>query len=173
MRKRNFLNTISNAQEDILQQFLDLLNKINADYCVIGGLGVNAYVEPVVSLDLDIVVVNDSVDSLIKEAYKNFKIEKFQHSINLTNSKSELRLQVQTDPRYQVFISRSSLKSVMGYEMKVASLKDILQGKIWAYLDEERRESKRQKDLADIYRIIEAFPDLKDCVPEKMIQGLR
>jgi hypothetical protein len=34
--------------------------------------------------------------------------------------------------------------------MKVAALEDVLQDKVWAYLDESRRKSKRQKDLADI-----------------------
>jgi hypothetical protein len=59
MTKKEFMNSVANGQADILQQFLDLVNKMEIDYCVIGGLAVNAYVEPVVSLDLDIVVVMD------------------------------------------------------------------------------------------------------------------
>jgi hypothetical protein len=53
----------------------------------------------------------------------------------------------------------------MDYEMKVASIEDVLQGKVWAYSDETRRASKRQKDLADIYRLIEKSPRLKKLVP--------
>ena len=56
----------------------------------------------------------------------------------------------------------------MGYKMKVASLRDVFQGKIWAYSDEQRRKSKRQKDLADIYRLIEAYPQLKEKLPESI-----
>ena len=56
----------------------------------------------------------------------------------------------------------------MGYVMKVASLENVLQGKIWAYLDKERRASKRQKDLADIFRIIEKYPTLKKLLPKKI-----
>jgi hypothetical protein len=56
----------------------------------------------------------------------------------------------------------------MGYKMKVASLEDILQGKIWAYSDEQRRGSKRQKDLADIFRIVESYPKLKNKLPESI-----
>jgi hypothetical protein len=41
-----------------------------------------------------------------------------------------------------------------------------LQGKIWAYNDGKRRKSKRQKDLADIYRIIEKYPRLKARIPK-------
>jgi len=49
--------------------------------------------------------------------------------------------------------------------MKVASVEDVLQGKIWAYLDEQRRKSKRQKDLADIVRLIEEYSSLADLLP--------
>ena len=62
--------SLANGKEDVLQQFLDLLNELEIDYCVIGGLAVNAYVEPVVSLDLDIVVAADAIDKLSKAAKK-------------------------------------------------------------------------------------------------------
>jgi hypothetical protein len=166
MTKKEFMDSVSNGQEDIVQQLLDLLNEIKIDYCVIGGLGVNAYVEPVVSLDLDIVVVAEAIDKLIKAVEKIFKIEKFPHSFNLTSSKSDLRIQVQIDSRYQPFISRSLIKDIMGYKMKVAAIEDVLQGKIWAYSDEQRRKSKRQKDLADIFRLVETYPNLKDLLPD-------
>jgi hypothetical protein len=52
--------------------------------------------------------------------------------------------------------------------MMVASLEDVLQGKIWAYSDPERCQSKRQKDLADIFRIIESFPELKALLPDNI-----
>jgi hypothetical protein len=88
--------------------------------------------------------------------------------MNLSSTKSDLRIQLQTDPRYQTFITRSSIKDAMGYEMKVAVVEDVLQGKIWAYFDEQRRKSKRQKDLADIFRLIEAYPHLKELLPESL-----
>ena len=168
MTKKEFMHSISNGKEDILQQMLDLLNGMKIDYCVIGGLAVNAYVEPVVSLDLDLVVVSKATENLLKEAEKNFRMEKFPHRVNLSSTKSDLRIQLQTDPRYQNFIARSSIKEVMGYEMKVASIEDILQGKIWAYMDEQRRMSKRQKDLADIFRLVETYPLLKKLLPESL-----
>ena len=168
MTKKEFMNSVSNGQEDILQQLLDLLNEMKIDYCVIGGLAVNAYVEPVVSLDLDLVVVAKAIETLLKAAEKIFNIERFPHSLNLSSTKSDLRIQLQTDPRYQLFISRSSTKDVMGYKMKVATVEDVLQGKIWAYSDEQRRKSKRQKDLADIFRLIETYPHLKDSLPESL-----
>lgn len=56
--------------------------------------------------------------------------------------------------------------------MKVAAIEDVLRGKVWAYEDEERRPSKRQKDLADIYRFVEAYPRLKTLLPEGLIKDL-
>ena len=168
MTKKEFMNSVSHDQVGLLQQMLDLLNATKVDYCVIGGLAVNAFVEPVVSLDLDLVVVAEAIDDLLQEAEKLFLVEKFPHSINLSSAKSDLRIQLQTDPRYQDFIRRSSIKDVMGYDMKVAAVEDVLQGKLWAYLDDGRRKSKRQKDLADIYRLVEGYPFLKDLLPESL-----
>ncbi len=116
MTEKEFINTVSNSQEDILQRLLDLLHTMKIDYCVIGGLAVNAYVEPVVSLDLDLVVIANFTKNLIEAAGKEkiFKIERFHHSINLSSTKSDLRIRIQIDPRYQAFIPRSSLKRCDG-----------------------------------------------------------
>jgi hypothetical protein len=168
MTKKTFMNCVANGEKDILQQFLDLLNETETAYCVIGGLAVNAYAEPVVSLDLDIVIAANSVDKLIRAAEKIFAVKEFPHSLNLKSPHSDLRIQIQTDSRYQSFVSRAEIRDVMGYEMKVALLEDVMQGKIWAYSDEERRKSKRQKDLADIFRMAEAYPHLNDLLPEPL-----
>jgi hypothetical protein len=53
--------------------------------------------------------------------------------------------------------------------MKMTSAEDVLQGKIWAYSDEQRRKIKRQKDLADIVRILEIYPSLSDLLPLSII----
>lgn len=162
------MNRVANGEEDVLQQFLDLLNRLEIDYCAIGGLAVNTYVEPVVSLDLDIIVAADDLDKLCKTAEKIFTIQTFEYSVNLKSSKSDLRIQLQTDPNYQDFINNATVRNVMGYEMKVAALEDVLRGKIWVYSDESRRKSKRQKDLADIYRLIEAYPNLRALLPDSI-----
>jgi hypothetical protein len=165
MTKRQFFNAISNGGDAVLKRILGLLKKARADYCVIGGLAVNAYVEPVVSLDLDIVVITDALDTFLGLAQRTFKVERYPHSINLKAKQSDLRIQLQTDQRYQDFISRAVRKKVLGQQMKVGALEDVLQGKLWAYSDKQRRMSKRQKDLADIYRLVEAYPRLKSRLP--------
>lgn len=167
------MSAVANGKEDILQIFLDILNSTKTPYCIVGGLAVNAYVEPVVSLDLDVVIKIKDIDKIIKKAVeKGLKVERFEHSVNLTSSKSDLRIQIQTDPRYQEFLPRASSKEVLGYRMKVASIEDVLQGKVWAYLDEKRRMSKRQKDLADIIRLVESYPALKQLLSPSILEKL-
>lgn len=169
MNGKEFINSVANGKLDIIQMILDLFAETGSRYCLIGGLAVNAYVEPVVSLDLDIVVAVEDLETVSKKAgERGFRIAHFQHSINLTNKASDLRIQIQTDPRYQDFIMNAETRDVLGYDMKVATLGDVLQGKIWAYMDKERRKSKRQKDLADILRIIEAYPDLREALPQSL-----
>ena len=165
MTGKKFLNALANGTVDVIKEFIDLLAEFNIDYCLIGGLAVNAYAEPVVSMDLDLVLTSADTRKLVKACTPKFKIEKFPHSINLTHPKSDLRIQIQTDLRYQSFIASAIKKKVIGYELKVAKLEDVFQGKLWAYQDEERRKSKRQKDLADIMRLVETHKHLFDLLP--------
>lgn len=174
MTGKTFLKSVTNGEIDIIQILLSLLDEIESAYCVIGGLAVNAYAEPVVSLDLDIVVVLDRMDALRKAAQgKGMKVQEFEHSVNLSITGSDLRIQLQTDPRYQDFLLRSKRCEILGYEMVVACLEDVLKGKIWAYSDETRRKSKRQKDLADIMRLVETHPELENQLPPAIASQLQ
>lgn len=47
-----------------------MMSRAGVDCCVIGGLGVNAYVGPVVSLGLDIVVVAEASGRFLEAAAK-------------------------------------------------------------------------------------------------------
>jgi hypothetical protein len=166
MTGKEFLNSLANGKADILQMLLGIVSETDSRYCLIGGLAVNAYVEPVVSLDIDIVLATHDVATVVKAVKEQgWRVEQFEHSINLSSSMSDLRIQVQTDPRYQEFIEGAELREVLTYKLKVAKLEDVLQGKVWAYMDKARRRSKRQKDLADILRITEAFPNLLTKLP--------
>lgn len=159
-------------QTEFLNRTIELLTKHGIRYCVVGGQGVNAYAEPVVSLDLDIVI---AVDQLLKAEQllgQEFKVERFPHSLNISTAGSDLRIQVQTDPRYEAFLAGATVRDILGVALPVARLEDVLQGKIWAVLDPARRSSKRQKDLADIARLLEAYPHLRQRVPEQVLARL-
>jgi hypothetical protein len=169
MTGKEFLRALANGRTDIVQTLLDILGESGAGYCLIGGLAVNAYAEPVVSLDLDLVVVADRLAAVSQAARaRGLAVEEFEHSVNLSGAGSDLRIQLQTDPRYQDFLKRAQEREVLGYRLRVAAIEDVLQGKLWAHADSARRKSKRQKDLADILRLVEAQPELKERLPARI-----
>lgn len=124
-------------------------------YCLIGGLAVNCFVEPVYTLDADFVVIASSLSTL-----PSFLREQ--------EFASELRIQFSTDPRYQSFLPRSVEAVVLGISVKVACLEDLAQGKLWAYSDPLRRLSKRKKDELDLIRLAEAYPELRSLYPREL-----
>lgn len=172
MLAQTFWKTVVADRTDFLSRLMTLLNEHRIRYCVIGGQGVNAYVEPVVSLDLDLVIATGQIENAERLLGKEFIIERFPHSLNVSAPGSDLRAQIQTDPRYLPFVERASVHDILGLAMPVARVEDVLQGKLWAVQDPERRSSKRQKDLADIARLIEAYPALRQQVPPDVLKRL-
>ena len=169
MQALAFWKAVAMDQSNFLEGLIALLADNKIRYCVIGGQGVNAYAEPLVSLDLDLVVAVDQMDVVEKLLSSRYHVERFPHSLNVSESGSQLRVQIQTDPRYFDFPSRSSEQEVLGVRLPVATVEDVLAGKIWAAQDPERRASKRRKDLLDIERLIEAHPRLRSQVPPEIL----
>jgi hypothetical protein len=142
-------------------------------YCLIGGLAVNCYVEPVYTLDADIVAAASNLQSLAQRLrQEGYKIESQPHSLNATLPESELRIQFTTDERYQEFLPRALTAEVLGVQVKIACLDDIVRGKLWAYSDPKRRLSKRKKDELDLIRLAEAYPHLKSGYPPEIVTQL-
>lgn len=172
MQARAFWSLVVADRTDFLNRVIDLLAGNGIAFCVIGGQAVNAYADPVVSLDLDVAVAVDQISQAEKLLAQEFKVEGFPHSLNVSALGSDLRVQIQTDPRYAAFVARAQVHDVLGLQLPVASIEDVLQGKIWAALDAGRRPSKRQKDLADIARLIEVYPELREKVPAAILTRL-
>lgn len=169
MQALTFWKTVTGDETNLLETLLAVLAEQGVRYCVIGGQAVNAYVEPVVSLDLDLVIAADQVSSVEALLRKQFRVERFPHSLNISQSGSRLRVQIQTDPRYEGFLQGAVEREVLGLKLPVARLEDVLRGKIWAVTDPERRPSKQLKDLADIARILESYPELRAQVPPEVL----
>ncbi len=140
-------------------------------YCLIGGLAVNCYVEPVYTLDADIVVIASGLWGLAAHLQKlGFRTEEHPHSLNADPQGSELRVQFITDERYQAFLGRSMNAQVLGIPVRIACLEDVTRGKLWAYGDSRRRLSKRKKDELDLIRLAEAHPNLKLLYPTELVE---
>ena len=142
-------------------------------YCLIDGLAVNCYVEPVYTLDADLVVIASRLSGLAAHLREQgFKTEEHPHSVNAQAHGSDLRIQFTTDSRYQEFLSRSREDEVLGIRVRVASIEDVTRGKLWAYGDPQRRLSKRKKDELDLIRLAEKYPELKTLYPDDLLQQL-
>lgn len=138
-------------------------------YCLIGGLAVNCYVEPVYTLDADLVVIASNLSPLAEELRnRGFRVETHPHSLNAYPPASELRIQITTDDRYQAFLTRAIVSDVLGVKIPVANVADVAQGKLWAYGDPARRLAKRKKDELDLIRLAESYPELKDTYPPQL-----
>jgi hypothetical protein len=173
MKARTFWKTVVADKSDFLDRIVSFLKENDIRYCVIGGQAVNAYAEPVVSLDLDVVIAIDQIDEAESLLRREFRVERFPHSLNVGDPNSELRVQIQTDPRYGEFVTRAAERDVLGVPLPVADIEDVLQGKIWAASDPQRRPSKRLKDLSDIARLLEIRPDLQAKVPSELLEKIR
>jgi hypothetical protein len=172
MRGSTFWKTVTVDRSNLLERFFELLRRNRVPFCLIGGQALNAYVDPVVSLDLDVVVAASRLTEVERLLSDAFAVERFSHSLNVSDPESDVRIQIQLDPRYAAFVDRASAKQVLGFELPVGAIEDILQGKIWAVQDETRRGSKRQKDLADIARVLERYPHLRATVPPGVLARL-
>ena len=57
--------------------------------------------------------------------------------------------------RYQPFVARATVRSVLGCEVPVAILEDVVQSKLWDLAAPNRRASERAKDRFDLVRLAE------------------
>jgi hypothetical protein len=143
------------------------------DYCLFGDFAVNCYVDPMYTLDVSFVLVPAKQGDLRRELLAHgFEVDGFPHWLNAQAPPSELRIQFTTDPRYQAFLSRAEEKLVLGVMTRVARLEDVTQGKLWAYLDPQRRLTKRKKDELDLLRLAEKYPHLKHLYPAELRKQL-
>jgi len=135
-------------------------------WCLVGGLAVNCYVEPVFTIDADIVVLSTELSAIQAELIaRGFSVEEHAHSVNAQMKDSQLRIQFTVDQRYQSFLTETQTFTVLGERVPVASLENLVRGKVWAWSDPKRRLTKRKKDELDLMRIAERYPELRSLMP--------
>ena len=169
MTAKQFYDWQTQGGTDDVMRVVDLLERADIQWCAIGGVAVNHWAQqPMVTRDVDLVVVSESIDQTVELLESaGFKSERFAWSINFTGQ-SAVSIQLSTESFYEVFPARAVAADVHGILMRVASLEDTLQGKIKAWSAPERRQSKRFKNLADIARLVEAYPELWNALPAEL-----
>jgi hypothetical protein len=172
MTAAEIYESVTNGGASDFAELVTVLNR-NKPWCLIGGLAVNCYVEPVYTVDVDLVVVAANLEQIGRELEAaGFRLKRFEHSMNAQRPSSELNVQFTTDARYQDFLAGATECEVLGVQVPVASLEDIVRGKVWAWQDEQRRSTKRKKDELDLMRIAEGHPKLRDLIPVEILKQL-
>ena len=168
MTASEIFESVTGSGSSDFASLVRILNE-HRPWCLIGGLAVNCYVEPVFTLDADIVVVSDQLD-IVKDdlSAAGFSLQDFPHSVNAAMPGSQLRIQFSLDPRYQKFVAETETREVLGEQVPVASLVNVVRGKLWAWNDTARRPTKRKKDELDLMRILENYPELRRMMPREI-----
>ena len=169
MTGKQFFDWQTVGGTDDVMRFVDALEKADIVWCAIGGVAVNHWAaEQMVTQDVDFVVAADSIDRAEKALIDaGFKSESHEWSINFKGN-SKVSLQLSTEDVYREFAERAVAADVHGILLRVATLEDTLAGKIKAWREPTRRQSKRLKDLADIARLTESHPELWEKLPEDL-----
>lgn len=161
MTAKQFYDWQTAGGTDDVMRLVDCLERSEIRWCAIGGVAVNHWAaEPMVTQDVDFVVTTEAVERTIAALQEaGFAAERFRWSVNF-KGRSKVNIQLSTEECYRDYPERSVAADVHGILLRVASLEDTLRGKMKAWSDPDRRQSKRIKDLADIARLIESHPDL-------------
>ncbi len=163
-----FWKAVVEDRSNFLERVIGLLEENQVSYCVIGGVAVNAYAEPVVTQDLDIVVAVEDLARARELVEAEFRVRELEHRLNVYDPDSKLQVQIQLEEGVGEIVSRAERRDVMGLDLPVASGADLMKLKVAAAMEPKRRPSKRQKDLADISRLREALPELEELIPEEL-----
>jgi hypothetical protein len=102
MTASTVFGAISGSSDDF-QQVVALCESLR-DYCLIGGLAVNCYVEPVYTMDADFALAAAHLGPVKQRlAALGFEVEDHPHSLNALRPGSQLRIQFTKDARYAAF----------------------------------------------------------------------
>ena len=171
MTAQTAFGNISGSSDDF-QQVVAVCESLR-DYCLIGGLAINCYVEPVYTMDADFALAAAHLQPVKEQLLKlGFEVEDFPHSLNALRPGSQLRIQFTRDERYAIFAARAEMRETLGVRLRVAALPDLVQAKIWAWSDPKRRLSKRKKDELDLIRIAEKYSQFLPQMPEAIRQQI-
>ena len=161
MTAKKFYDWQTVGGTDDVMRLVDCLERADIPWCAIGGVAVNHWAaEPMVTQHVDFVVATEVIEQAVRIlTEEGFESERFQWSINF-KGRSRVSLQLSTEDFYREFPARAVPADVHGILLRVASLEDTLKGKMEAWSDAKRRQSKRIKDLGDIARLVESHPHL-------------
>ena len=169
MTEKQFYDWQTLGGTDDVMRFVNAMESADISWCTIDGVAVNHWAEePMVTKDLDFVVAVDSIDRTEQVLIASgFNSERFEWSVNFRGH-SKVSIQLTTEDFYRDFAERGVAADVHGILLRVATLEDTFAGKIKAWSEPTRRQSKQAKDFTDIVRLVEAHPQLWDRLTDEL-----
>ena len=147
-----FWKAVVQDDSNFLERVTSLLRDNGFSYCVIGGVGVNAYAVPVLTEDLDIIVAIGQLPAARVLLEREFKVSEFEHTLNVYDPGSKLQVQIRKNPALTEMIARAEPHTVLDLERPVAA----------PAMEPTRGPSKRGKDTR--------FRDLEQEVPAELVE---
>ena len=143
------------------------LRRHGASWCVIGGLAVNSYATPVYTADLDLVVISTELEPVLADLRAaDFRVKESPFSTNAqrraerTNRLTHhLTARFTKSDRYQPFVERAALRTILGLEVPVAALPDLVQGELWMRANSHCRASENIQAEMNLLRLAEMYFD--------------
>lgn len=125
MTAKQFYDWQTSGGTDDVMRLVDVLERADVAWCVIGGVAVNHWAEqPMVTQDVDLVVAAETVERAISAlAQAGFRAERFAWSVNF-KGRSAVSIQLSTEDFYRDYPARAVAADVHGVLMRVASLED-------------------------------------------------
>jgi hypothetical protein len=172
MQARSFFKTVTGDRSNLIERLLNLLQDNGIRFCVVGGIAASAYVEPLVSLDFDLVVANYQLGRFESLLASTFLVKRSARQIEITAPDSRVRVNVWTEARYADLIERAERRNVLDWSLPVAALDDVLRFTVWSAQEPTRSPWRRQRDLVDLARLLENYPKLRAAVPPELLARL-
>jgi hypothetical protein len=161
------------TKEPALRLICALLDRERVAYAVIGGLAVQLHSqEPRTTRDIDLVVKTfDDVPSRPLLAAGFEYAGRFAHSDNwyapgAGPAKLRTPVQFSVEEIAAGVVDRATVVMLGAVPLRLVMSADLLLLKLRAAEDPSRRSSKRATDVADILRLVEDDPTLRDSVPD-------
>ena len=164
-------------KESVLATVLDILHERRVQYAVIGGIAVQLYTrEPRTTKDIDLAI--GALADIPREelAARGFKFEGLHdYTENWlspapagTPRTKRVPVQFSYGSPMTAAVSRS-LSVDVGFPLQLVALPDLVELKLQAAEDPNRKRSKRGQDTVDVMKLVEEHPELQSDDVERRV----
>jgi hypothetical protein len=172
MQARAFWRAVTVDRSNLLEQFFELLRAHEVRFCLIDGQALNAYVDPVVSLDLDVVIASHQLADVEPLLEARFNVERFPHSLNVSGAGSDLRIQIQLDSPIQRVRRTRARPRCAGVAIASRDARGRLARKNLGSSGCDATGQQTPEGSCGYCSFLEGAPDLRSMVPDDVLARL-